>query len=91
MPDKIYNPPLPPWRVTIGSTGAGLIILDIRHHDKPQVIFTEPAAAYCGGITERDEDGSICGVVNDDYAMIHAARLIVESMQGKENRNVRDE
>ena len=88
MPDKIYNLPLPPWRVHIGLAGARLIILDIRHHHSPQVIFTEPAAAYCGGITERDEDGSICGVVNDDYAMIHAARLIVESMQGRENLNV---
>ena len=87
MPDKIYNLPLPPWRVTIGNT-CHLIILDICHHHSPQVIFTEPAAAYCGGITERDEDGSICGVVNDDYAMIHAARLIVESTQRREDLSV---
>jgi hypothetical protein len=89
MPDKIYNLPLPPWRVTIGNAHH-LVISGIRHHHKPQVIFTEAAAAYCGGITERDEDGSICGVVNDDYAMIYAARLIVESEQGqgRENLNV---
>jgi hypothetical protein len=93
MPDKIYNPPLPPWLISINvmDRPSRLVIEDIRHHPTPLVIFSAPAARYCGGVAAKNEDGLIIAVNDNDHEIIHIARYIVESMQGKENRNVRDE
>lgn len=72
----VQKPIEKPWLVTLHyADEIGMLTMRVEAHTHASIAFTEAAAEYCGGATERDDDGYIVKCAQD-YIMVETAREI---------------